>query len=226
MTSRRILRASLFSAALCAVLASRVIVGFEPFRAKLVQRAPVLPVNGIAQVEADRPQVARPLEPPFAVIARIQNDSPTPQSLAVVIDDRSVCNRIVPAGRAPRRIDCVWDGEWSPTARHHIKVVAGNSAWKLSYLEIATHHGATRTYDLIIVAAVHRHARLTPSAVVFAFVMITLVFLLPTPPMSGALIILHRTASAAAGVLFLLVFDRRMRRSTPSSFRGRRSGSW
>src|SRR5450759_1179255 len=117
MSLLRVARASVYSGVLCALLATRIVVGFHSFRAKLVEHESVSPVADIARVEIEPARTSNDLLPPFAVIARIWNGSATLERFAVRIDGRTVCDRSVPGG-ATRRIDCAWDGEWAPDVSH------------------------------------------------------------------------------------------------------------
>src|SRR5207249_2492337 len=152
LPSSRLGRAALFSVLLCAVLTPRVAVRFDDFRLKLIE-SPLAPSAGTARVEINPALGTRNLRPPFAIISRIHNDSPTSQHFAVRVDDRTVCSRNLAGGGAARRVDCVWEGDWNSNASHSVAVEGGSFPWRLAYLELATHHGATRQHDLIIVPA-------------------------------------------------------------------------
>src|SRR5262249_7354508 len=146
----------LFSAAMCVVLAHNVISNIHPFRQKLVDGRSVAPRDGVVRTDIEPGEPTHKLDPPFAVIARIRNDSDASKPIELRMDDRSMCVRSVSA-RATKRIDCAWEGDWDPNAAHHLDAVSSDSSWKLTYLEIATHHGATRGYDLVIVPSRSRH---------------------------------------------------------------------
>lgn len=206
LTARRLWRALLLAAALSAVLATRVASGFDPLRFKLVQTATV-PVHGSVQADLDRLEPARRLAPPFAVIARIRNDSPAPQRFTVLVDNRAVCSRIVPNGGGTHRVDCAAREPWRPQGSHSIAVAGENSTWQLSYLEIATHHGSTLRLDLVIVpAGFQRYDK--PSMIVLAMTLMVfaLVFLMPVPAIPRVWTNAHRVASAASAALLVLVF--------------------
>jgi len=207
LNRRRLCLALLLSAALCAVLATRVALRFDSYRVKLVQDTPVLPLNGVARVDVDRTRLDPRLQTPVAVVVRVRNDSPFPQRLSVTMDDQVLCSRVVPSSRWPRRLDCAWTGQWSSDDDHHIAVVGSSSNWELSYLELSTHHGATRGYDLIVLpGASNRYLQPSSIATSIAFVLIALAFLLPRPPISGIAITLNWIATGIAGTFLVLVF--------------------
>jgi hypothetical protein len=109
------------------------------------------------------------------------------------------------------RIDCAGQDGWDPIAHHVIEVVgAGAFPWRLEYLELATHHGATRSYDLIILpAASHNYAGPTATCVVVAWLGLTLVFMLPIAPMSRWVRALYRTMSVLVITVLGLIFASR-----------------
>ena len=202
-----VVAAAFVSCLLCAVLATRVAVDFHSFRAKLIDSAPATALAGIVRVDIGADRTSNDLVPPFAVIARILNGSASTSEFAIRIDDRTVCTQSVTSGVVARRIDCAWKGDWNPKAGHTIEVDGGAFPWTVTYLELATHHGATRSYDLIVVPASARHyAQPTLAWVVVAFVVIALVFLLPEPRMSRAVVRLHRIISAIVALLLVLIF--------------------
>jgi hypothetical protein len=199
-------RALFLSGLLCAVFATRIAVGFHSFRAKLIDQAPATAVADIVRVDIGPDRTSGDLVPPFAVVARILNGSDSTQAFTIRIDDRSVCTQKVTTGAA-RRIDCAWTGDWNPRATHTIEVAGGAFPFTVTYLELATHHGATRGYDLIVVPAGALHyAQPTLAWIVLAFVVIVLVFLLPEPRMSRAVVRLHRSISAIVALLLFLIF--------------------
>jgi hypothetical protein len=181
-----------------------VVVGFESLRVKLVQ-TPVAPIGGTVRVDIGPPGSIGQLRPPFAVIARIRNDTATTQRFALNIDGRPVCERSVRGGI--ERIDCAGQAGWGPTGDHVVEVVGGTFPWRLEYLELATHHGATRSYDLIILpAASHNYAGPTATWVVVAWLGLVLVFMLPSAPMPRQVTALYRTMSVLVITMVALIF--------------------
>jgi hypothetical protein len=186
------------SSLLCIVLATRTVVGFDSAREKLISGA-ALPHAGDTHVAIDAPRASR-LEPPFAVIARVRNQSSDALAIEIRVDNQAACSRTVPGDGAEHRIDCAWSGEWVPGLPHDVQVVGGAPIprWSVTYLELATHHGATRGYDLIVVPAIPgAYAHPSRVSLVFAFMVIALVFLLPEARMTPALRCLHNIFSVA-----------------------------
>jgi hypothetical protein len=145
------------------------------------------------------------VEPPLAVIARIDNRSPHPARFAIAVDAHTVCTREVPPGR--RRVDCACTSPWDAGVGHQVSVAAMEAAgpWSLSHLEVASHHGATRAYDLIVVPAGKGGRR--PGVVVVAAVFIALLVLLclPGPSWRRPVRVVHRTALIGITVFLALV---------------------
>jgi hypothetical protein len=194
-----------YASFLCVVLATRVVVGFHSFRAKLVQHEGLSPSGAVAHIDIPPGRTTAELAPPFAIIARVQNDFSAGVRLEIRVDGQVACARSVPAN-STQRIDCVWRAEWAPQARHAIEVT-GTGSWTLRYLELATHHGATRAYDLIVVPAeAHHYTRPSAFWIVLAFVAIAGALLLPMPRMPRWLSRLYALASAMVIALLLLVF--------------------
>ena len=201
----RVARACLYASLLCALLATRVAVDFHSFRAKVVEHDPVVPVGGVAQVLLPADRTSRDLSPPFAVIARIHNESAAVQQFTIRIDGGVACVRSVPPS-ALQRIDCTWEGHWAVGAPHRIDVI-GSGSWTLAYLELATHHGATRAYDLIIVPARSTHyVKPTLLWMLLACTGILLLFALPEQALVRTVARLHRAVSVAIGILLSAVF--------------------
>lgn len=189
------------SSLLCAVLATRVAVRFEAAREKVVTEALVIPPDGLARFAID--PARSHLHPPFAVVATLRNDSTSPTRFSIRVDGHPFCDSTVPGGGV-RRVDCAWEGGWDPLADHEVEVQGGAAPSALLYLELATHHGATRSYDIIIVPArSRRHTAPSPGALGIAFVVISLVFLAGHPPMRRLTRWIYGTVSVL--VLSLLV---------------------
>ena len=199
-------RAALWSAALCVLLATRTAFSFEPWRLKIVQ-APVPPTSGAVTVDAVSPPGSGDLEAPLAIIARVRNDSNSSLHFDIRIDGRPVCSPRVPRGTT-QRVDCVFANRWAGTGRHSIVVASSISAWKLEYLEVATHHGATRDYDLIILpAASHRYARPGYIWIALGWIALTALLQVPDPlPRSGRTRAVYRFGAIAIVLFLALVF--------------------
>jgi hypothetical protein len=202
LTRTGLFRAALLSGALCVVLATRVAVSFEPWRLKIVQ-TPVVPISGTVTVDAVSTPGSADLEPPLAVIARLRNDSRTSQRFDIQIDGGLVCRPTVP-GAASRRVDCTLSNGWVGTRHHTVIVASSNPTWTLEYLEVATHHGATRSHDLVILPALsHRYGRTSYLWIGLAWLALGALLLVPARlPRRGGLRALYRVGTAVV-VLFL-----------------------
>lgn len=200
-----LIRAFGLSAALCLVLASRVYVTFDAVRVKLVQ-APVTAVSGRVQVATDETIALDGLQAPFAVIARLRHDSPATERFEIQIDGRMVCSpRVRP--NASRRVDCAWPVDWNQSLSHQVTVSGPTSAWTLEYLEFATHHGATRAHDLLIVPAISRnYTRPDVGWIALTWIVVAVFFLLPVPTqMPRAVDALYTIAAILVAGLFVAV---------------------
>src|SRR5262249_35498159 len=127
VTSSDVARACVLSSLLCVVLATRAVVGFDSARAKLISGGRTIPYAGVANVTIGAARASR-LDPPFAVIARVRNESSARLALEIRVDNQPACNRTIPGDGAEHRIDCVWSGDWVPRVPHDVQVVGGISA--------------------------------------------------------------------------------------------------
>jgi hypothetical protein len=147
---RRVAIALACSAVLSAVFATRVVTSFAPQRLKVVTEA--LPASAGSVTVSLPGRDEEPFHQPLAVIARIANSSPRARTYSFTLDGRRFCTREV--GPGEHRIDCALAEGLQPGPGHTIGIgsdVERDVSWNLQYLEVATHHGATRAYDLIVV---------------------------------------------------------------------------
>jgi hypothetical protein len=188
------------------VLATRVYIAFDPIRIRAVE-APVTASGGGMRVRITDQRV-NALQLPFAVIARVHNDSPAQHHFLIRIDDHSVCDPTVAAG-VTRRIDCALTQDWDRASEHVVVIESSATSWRLEYLELATHHGnSTGALTLYVLPAASK--RYTPPTAVWLFVVVwlglTRVLLLPSPdPTSRSMRLLARTLPSAVIALFGLV---------------------
>jgi Trk K+ transport system NAD-binding subunit len=133
------MRAGVLAAACCVVLATRVFVAFDPIRIKAVE-APVTASGGVVRVRMTDQRV-NTLRLPFAVIARVRNDSAAQHHFLIRIDNHIVCDPTV-AARVTRRIDCALTQDWVRASEHAVVIESTATSWRLEYLELATHHVA------------------------------------------------------------------------------------
>jgi hypothetical protein len=208
LTRTGLLRAALLSGALCVVLATRVAVSFEPWRLKIVQ-TPVVPISGNVTVDAISTPGSADLEPPLAIIARIRNDSRTSERVDIQIDGALVCRPTVP-GVASRRVDCTLSNRWAGTGHHTVIVASSIPAWTLESLEVATHHGATRSHDLVILPALsHRYGRANYIWIGLAWLVLTALLLVPASLPRRGFRALYRIGMAVVVLFLALVFASR-----------------
>jgi 4-amino-4-deoxy-L-arabinose transferase-like glycosyltransferase len=152
-------------------------------------------------------QSVNALRLPFAVIARIRNDSPAQHHFLIFIDNHTVCDPMV-AAHVTRRIDCALTQDWDPATEHEVVIESPATSWRLEYLELATHHGnSTGGLTLYVLPAASK--RYTPPTVVWLFVVwlaLTGVLLLPSSdPTSPSMRFFSRGLASAVIALFGLV---------------------
>jgi hypothetical protein len=203
-TVGRLLRPILISAALCLILALRVWTSFEPFRVKLV-REPLSAAAGLIRLADDGLVEFDRFTSPFVIIARIRHTGAEARRFSIVIDGRAVCSPRVRPGAA-RRVDCAWRPEWTPGQQHHLGISSDIADWTLEYLEVGTHHGATRSYDLLIVpSSSSRYGHPSVAWIVLALVSIAVTFALPRSPLPRAIRLTHLFIAVLVVVLFVVV---------------------
>ncbi|HWW86086.1 MAG TPA: hypothetical protein VNZ26_20965, partial [Vicinamibacterales bacterium] len=135
-----------------------------------------------------------------------------PKRIALTMDDRAMCTRTV-SPRATLRIDCAWEGEWLSNAVHQLEATienpstSGASSWSLTYLELATHHGATRAYDLMVLPVRSGHfERPTLPWIIVVFLLLFCTAVLPESEMTRSVKWVHRVVSGSLVVFLALVF--------------------
>jgi hypothetical protein len=200
----RIAAAIVVACALSLVLAMRVSVGFEASRTKVVDGGAVDPVGVTVAIDVDPRTVSGPPSP-TAVIARIENASPNTQRLRILMDGQIVCARSV-GSHTNARVDCAWQGSWFTDRPHRIEVAGSDTMWRLTYLELATHHGATRGHDLVVLPDAYgrRVGPGWPEVAVF-FLLMAGLMLAPLPEMRRGLVLAYRAALGGVAVLFVLL---------------------
>jgi hypothetical protein len=205
LTLYKALRAAVLAGACCGVLETRVFVAFNPIRIKAVE-TPVAASGGVVRVRMIDERV-NALLLPFAVIARVRNDSTAPQHFLIRIDNHTVCDPTV-APSVTRRIDCAVTQDWDRASEHAVVIESPATSWRLEYLELATHHGnATGGLNLFVLPAASK--RYTPPGAVWLLVVwlgLTGVLLLPPPdPTSRSMRLFSRALPAPVIALFGLV---------------------
>jgi len=155
----RTIRAALLALLAALVLYTHTFVAIDRVRAK-VRQAPTPATAGLVRATtADLPE-ANALRPPFALIARIDDLTQGVATFTIAVDGAPVCQRSLPAA-ASRRIDCAVGGAWNQAIEHEIEIHGPPTAWTLSYLELATHHGNTdgAHYLVVLPASSDRYTR-------------------------------------------------------------------
>ena len=194
------------ASALAFVLAARGFDSFVGVRSKVVDGL-LPPTNGAVRLTVDaRGTVAR-LRPPFALVARFDNDSPTPQTFTIAVDGATLCTPTIAAHATWfDRADCFITADWPAGATHTIVVTSTAPAWSLRYLELATHDGASSGADRIFIipkTATPFSPPTTADVVVF-WVLAVGLYLLPGPVrLPRAVKILYVIAATAIGILLV-----------------------
>jgi hypothetical protein len=200
----RLLRAVLIAGACALFFATHVYVQFTGTRAKVV-RTPIVAADGIVRATA-APAVLKDLPAPFAVIARIRNESPAADRFVIQIDGVTVCDPSV-AAKSTHRVDCVLNHEWSSRIPHDVTVRSAAGAWALEYLELSTHHGQSFWGVALVVLPAISHQFVRPAIGWIACVWLALtgLLLLPAPSLPRWLAALY-AAVAAFFVLWIVTF--------------------
>src|SRR6185295_5730831 len=131
----------------------------DRIRVKVLPAATPATAGLVHATTADFPE-ANQLQPPFALIARINGPGAGTSRFSISVDGAPVCERDV-AGGGSRRVDCVVAGAWKPAVEHEVSIQGPSTAWTLEYLELATHHGNTdgAHYLMVLPAASGHYVR-------------------------------------------------------------------
>ena len=202
----RVVRAVFLAAVFGAIVHAHGFTEFDGIRIKIV-RGVEHPAEGVARSRVPRPSRINDLVPPFAVIAEISNDLPDAADFTLRVDDTAVCTRRVP-GTSIQRVDCAMTGGWHPTESHEVAVTGLGDNWRLTYFELATHHGGSAGLtDLRVVPiGFSRYGRIGWLATGLAFVVFSGLLLvsgtvrLPTP-----VLVLHRIATGLIFAVLVIV---------------------
>jgi hypothetical protein len=205
MAWRRFLGPVLVVCALLLFVGTHVLTTFAPLRVRAATSA-VQPSEGVAEVTTRSSAAAGALPAPYALIARIQNDGADAAAFVVRVDGLMVCERVIGGGRL-MRVDCAAPGPWSSAREHRVEVVGpADDSWTLTYLELATHHGATRGYDLVVLPAGSSHYEgVTLIGHLLTALVLLALFAVPHASMSPPVRRLHLAARFVAGALLFTV---------------------
>jgi hypothetical protein len=205
LKDNRALRAIALSGLAIVVLTTHVFVDIDRIRVKVLQ-APAPATAGVIRASTAGFIEANQLQPPFALIARINSPAGGTNPFSIAVDGMPVCERDV-AGGASRRVDCAVAGEWNPAIAHAVSIQGPSTAWTLDYLELATHHGNTdgAHYLMVLPESSSHYVRPAISWVIATWLMLIALLLLPAPPPLPRWIRLLYRIVAVAVVLELAV---------------------
>ena len=170
------------ASALAFVLATRGFDEFYSVRSKVVTGI-VPPTNGQVRLPIDgRGTVAR-LKPPFALVARLGNDTAERETFHVEVDGETVCQPSVAAHAVAARVDCVVTSAWPSGGTHEVVVKSAAASWSLQYLELSSHDGASSGADQMFVIPKAATPFSRPSAIEIAVFWLAAfaLYLLPVP---------------------------------------------
>jgi hypothetical protein len=199
--ARRVLTAVLLATACGALFIGRTFTEFNGVRVRALQ---VTAQQQDGRVRVTVPDARlNPIGPVAALIARIRNDAETVQDLTFSIDGRPVCTVDV-APLSDRRFDCAGPIA-NGLAEHEVLVSGKPSAWSVSYVELATHHGrSSGLVDGIILprASTSYTAPALGWAVAVWLSVVAMLLFVPALPESRR--VLRRTARVFTGATALL----------------------
>jgi hypothetical protein len=178
----RYLVASLLATLLALVIATRGFDQFNGVRSKVVTTTKPA-VGGAVDLLVDNRGKAQTLRPPFALIARISNDTADTASFSIDVDGRGACEPQVAPHTKASRVDCAVTGVWDIGRSHEIVIRSAAANWSLEYLELATHHGNTNGVHAIFVvpAGSRSFSRPSVAVIVSSWLFMIGLFLLPFP---------------------------------------------
>jgi hypothetical protein len=202
---QRILCATVLAPLSALVMSTDVFTSADLVRVKVVQ-TPSPSAGGVARVNTAGFPRASLLRPPFALIARIRNQSSGTFRFSLIVDGMRVCEPAID-GAGSRRVDCTVTAQWNQTIEHQISVEGPLTDWTLDYLELATHYGNTSgaTYLLVLPADSDHYRRPALGWIVTTFAMIVVAILILPEPEPLPRIILYLYAIAATTILSLLM---------------------
>jgi hypothetical protein len=178
----RCLVALLLASTLATVIATRGFDQFNDVRTKVVTTT-IPAVGGAVGLSVANGGKAQILRPPFALIARLSNDTADTASFSVDVDGLRACQPDVGPHTTAARIDCAVTEGWEPGHPHEIVIRSAAAIWSLDYLELATHHGNTSGVHAIFVvpAGSRSFSRPSVTVIVGSWLFMVGLFLLPFP---------------------------------------------
>lgn len=208
--ARRILYALLLCGACLAVLATRVVPGFERIRFRVVTEPRMARDPGMVIA---LPDLTRLSGSPAAVVLRLRGTT-EPTVVTIALSDTHITTATVPAGD-DIRVDASTPGPTGPG--HRIVLTGDRPGWQLTYLEVANVHGFSNRPPKFVI--VPRERPRDPSPAPWLLVLFTGLAVAALPrvewPRHRIGRFIHRTA---VGVV-LAVFALALLSSTASRYR-------
>src|SRR5579864_1588512 len=173
--------ALLLASTLALVIATRGFDQFHGARTKVVTTT-MPAVGGAVAVSVANRDAVQALRVPFALIARLKNDTADTAAFSVDVDGQRDCQPHV-APHVTSWVYCAVTGAWESGHWHGIVIRSAASIWSLEYLELATHHGNTNGVQAIFVVPPGSRSFSRPSVPVIVGTWLFMVglFLLPFP---------------------------------------------
>ena len=172
----RYLVALFLASTFATVVATRGFDQFNGARSKVVTKT-IPAVGGTVAFSVANRGAVQALRPPFALIARLSNDTTDSASISVDVDGAPVsCVRTW-----AHRFDCAVTGAWPLEHSHEIVIRSAATSWSLESLELATHHGNTNGVHAIFIVPAGSRSFSRPSVAVIigSWLFLIGLFLLP-----------------------------------------------
>jgi hypothetical protein len=205
VTARQLGLALVLATACTAVFATRVFTYVDAVRV-IAPGMPATPQAGVARIVVEDGRVGA-LPSPFAVIARIRNNSTSPQTFSLAADAAPLCQVTVGA-RQLERLDCAQPpaGVDNFSGRHTIDVTSSSGEWSVESLELATYHGRSSGLitAFVLPSALDRHVKPTLRSTILVFLVLTLAFAWPLPRAASATRIERALVRTIAGLIALM----------------------
>jgi len=169
----------LLLAALCGmVLWGRVYLDFDGVRLKVLQASRPAVGGTVSVTVPESPRLAR-LAAPVVIIARVRNAGPRAEPIAISLAGVPLAAVTLAPGH-DRRIDIVVPDEHRVHAGDVLTFAgAGAAVWSLDYLEVANHHGSSRSILSFTIVPRATQPSVSPGVMLIASVTIAVALLVP-----------------------------------------------